>query len=139
MLRQPGKQRRLLRGRVVVNDGGPRPLQVRQIVEIVHEDIAALDSPGRNRGDNDGVRIQVAIVRDGGRTGDVPMNRFQETLGFAGLHGGDGHHRHHKQCDQGNNGFPQDSSRDVPQENHTKVFVEHVSASFKREYSFALR
>ena len=42
---------------------------------------------GGNRGDDDGVGIQVAVVGDGGSAGGVVMNRFQETVRFAGPRG----------------------------------------------------
>ena len=75
-----GEQRRLLGGRVVVDDRRAGALQVGDVVEIVDQHVVLLDLAGRDRRHHDRVGIEVAIVRHRRGQGDVPMDGFQEAL-----------------------------------------------------------
>ena len=62
--RQLGEEPRLPGQRVVGDDRRAGALQVRHIVEIVDENVAVLDFAGGDRGDDNRVRIEVAVVGD---------------------------------------------------------------------------
>ena len=80
LLRQLGEQRRLPGGRVVVDDRRAGALQVREVVEIVDQHVVLLDLPGRDRRDDDGIGVVVAVVRHGRGQGDVLVDGLQEAV-----------------------------------------------------------
>ena len=78
LLRQLGKQRRLLGGRPVIHDGGAGALQVGKVVEVVDQDIVLDDLAGRNRCNDDRVGIEITVVGHGGGQRHVAMHGFEK-------------------------------------------------------------
>jgi len=83
MAGQLGEQRRLVCARVVVDDGCTEALKIRNVVEVVDQHVVFLYLPGRYRSYHDRIRILVAVVRHGGRQGDVFFHCFQEPPRFV--------------------------------------------------------
>ena len=81
------EQRQVLRGRVVVDDGGAEALQVVLVVEIVDQHVVLGDLAGGDRCDHEGIGILVAVVGNGGCQGRMVMDGLEKsaTLGGDGI------------------------------------------------------
>ena len=66
----------------------PVPLQIGDIVEVVDQDVVLLDFAGGHGRDDDGVRVEVAVVGDGRGQRDVMPDRLQQTARLVGAGGG---------------------------------------------------
>ncbi len=70
----------LLGRRVVVDDGRPRALQIRDVVEVVDQHVVPMDDARRNRRHHDRVGIEIAVVRHGRGQRAVAMDGLEKAL-----------------------------------------------------------